>query len=52
MSGEVANLQKLLSNASAQRDFELQRELVKRVCAYMTMGIDVSPLFPSMIMVK
>jgi len=49
-TGEVANLQNLLAKATAQRDLPLQKELVKKVCQYMTAGVDVSPLFTSMIM--
>jgi vesicle coat complex subunit len=50
-SGDIAELKKLFVHAVSQRNTTLQRELVKRVCAYMTLGIDVSPLFSDMIMV-
>ena len=50
--GEVNELLQWLQEASLERDMEKQREVIKRVIAYMTIGIDVSRLFPDMIMVK
>jgi vesicle coat complex subunit len=50
-TGDIAELKKLFVHAVSQRNTTLQRDLVKRVCAYMTLGIDVSPLFSDMIMV-
>ena len=48
--GEVNELKASLRNPSLDRDPEKKREVVKRVIAYMTLGIDVSKLFSEMIM--
>jgi AP-4 complex subunit beta-1 len=48
--GEVEELMMLLRDASMERDQRKQREVIKRVVAYMTLGIDVSALFSQMIM--
>jgi len=48
--GEVAELKASLRNPAVERDPEKRREVVKRVIAYMTLGIDVSRLFTEMIM--
>lgn len=50
--GEVNELLQWLQEASLERNTEKQREAVKRVIAYMTIGIDVSRLFPEMMMVS
>jgi len=49
--GEVNELKTSLRNPAIDRDPEKKREVVKRVIAYMTLGIDVSKLFSEMIMV-
>ena len=48
--GEVNELKASLRNPSIDRDPEKKRDVVKRVIAYMTLGIDVSKLFSEMIM--
>ena len=48
--GEVAELKAALRNPAVERDKPKKRDLVKRVIAYMTLGIDVSKLFSEMIM--
>jgi len=48
--GEVNELKVALRNPAIDRDPEKKREVVKRVIAYMTLGIDVSKLFSEMIM--
>ena len=50
--GEVNELKASLRNPAIERDAEKKREVVKRVIAYMTLGIDVSKLFSEMIMVR
>lgn len=50
--GEVNELQQLLRNLKVQRDPVRKREVVKKVIAYMTLGIDVSRLFGDMVMVR
>ena len=50
--GEVNELKTSLRNPSIDRDPEKKREVIKRVIAYMTLGIDVSKLFSEMIMVR
>ena len=50
--GEVNELKASLRNPSIDRDPEKKREVIKRVIAYMTLGIDVSKLFSEMIMVR
>ena len=50
--GEVNELKTQLRNPSLARDPEKHREIIKRVIAYMTLGIDVSKLFSEMIMVR
>jgi len=49
--GEVNELKTSLRNPALERDPEKKREVIKRVIAYMTLGIDVSKLFSEMIMV-
>ena len=48
--GEVNELKTSLRNPSLDRDPDKKREVIKRVIAYMTLGIDVSKLFSEMIM--
>uniref|UniRef100_A0A6U3AKM9 Beta-adaptin appendage C-terminal subdomain domain-containing protein n=2 Tax=Lotharella globosa TaxID=91324 RepID=A0A6U3AKM9_9EUKA len=48
--GEVNELRGLLRNPKVMRDQNRQREVTKKVIAYMTLGIDVSKLFSEMIM--
>ena len=48
--GEVNELKASLRNPAIERDPAKKRDLVKRVIAYMTLGIDVSKLFSEMIM--
>ena len=50
--GEVAELKQLLKNMNVERDVKRKREIIKKVIAYMTLGIEVSKLFTEMIMVK
>ena len=48
--GEVNELRGLLTNAAIMRDAKKKREVIKKVIGYMTHGIDVSSLFPNMVM--
>eukprot|EP00944_MAST-04C_sp_MAST-4C-sp1_P014501 g14501.t1 len=48
--GEVAELQRLLQNIQVLRDKVKLREVIKKVLAYLTLGIDVSRLFSEMVM--
>eukprot|EP00927_Polykrikos_kofoidii_P026604 TRINITY_DN2365_c0_g2_i1.p1 TRINITY_DN2365_c0_g2~~TRINITY_DN2365_c0_g2_i1.p1 ORF type:complete len:839 (+),score=169.68 TRINITY_DN2365_c0_g2_i1:145-2661(+) len=48
--GEVYELRQLLRSAAQDRDQQKKRDAIKKVIAYMTLGIDVSPLFSEMIM--
>ena len=48
--GEVNELKALLRNVSVERDQKRKREVIKKVIAYMTLGIDVSRLFSEMVM--
>lgn len=50
--GEVNELKTSLRNPAIDRDPEKKREVIKRVIAYMTLGIDVSKLFSEMVMVS
>ncbi|CAN0328703.1 unnamed protein product, partial [Laminaria digitata] len=40
----------LLRTVSVDRDPKKKREVIKKVIAYMTLGIDVSRLFPEMML--
>jgi vesicle coat complex subunit len=40
----------LLKNINVERDIIRKRDIIKKVIAYMTLGIDVSGLFTEMIM--
>jgi AP-4 complex subunit beta-1 len=48
--GEVNELKQLLKNINVERDMNRKRDIIKKVIAYMTLGIDVSRLFADMIM--
>ncbi|KAH8073748.1 hypothetical protein JL720_10818 [Aureococcus anophagefferens] len=48
--GEVNELKTLLRNVGVERDPERKRDVIKKVIAYMTLGIDVSRLFTEMVM--
>lgn len=50
--GEVAELMNLLKNPSIDRDISKKKDIIKRVIAYMTLGVDVSKLFYEMVKVK
>ncbi len=49
--GEVAELMTLLRNPNVERDINKKKDIVKRVIAYMTLGVDVSKLFHDMVKV-
>lgn len=48
--GEVNEIRLLLRNPKIIKDAHKQREVIKKVIAYMTLGIDVSKVFSEMIM--
>lgn len=48
--GEVNDLKALLRNQTVERDPRRKREVIKKVIAYMTLGIDVSSLFGEVVM--
>ncbi len=48
--GEVNELKNLLKNINVERDAKRKRDIIKKVIACMTLGIDVSRLFTEMIM--
>lgn len=50
--GEVNELKALLKNINVERDVQKKRDVIKKVIAYMTLGIDVSRLFTDMVMVS
>ena len=50
--GEVNELRALLQNPDVQKDPQRKRDVLKRVIAYQTLGIDVSRLFPEMMLVR
>lgn len=50
--GEVGEIRALLRNPALDRDPQRKREVLKKVIAYMTMGIDMSRLFSDMILVR
>jgi len=50
--GEVNELKTLLKNFNIEKDIKRKRDIIKKVIAYMTLGIDVSRLFTEMIMVQ
>ena len=47
--GEVNELRLLLRAVSLERDQTKKRDVIKKVIAYMTLGIDVSRLYPEMV---
>lgn len=48
--GEISELRNLLRNFSTERDPMRKRDIMKKVIAYMTLGIDVSRLFTEMML--
>lgn len=48
--GEVNELRNLLRNFGTERDQQRKRDIIKKVIAYMTLGIDVSRLFTEMML--
>mmetsp|Transcript_7655 Transcript_7655/g.11522 ORF Transcript_7655/g.11522 Transcript_7655/m.11522 type:complete len:834 (-) Transcript_7655:328-2829(-) len=48
--GEVNELKTLLRDPAVERDPKRKRDVIKKVIAYMTLGIDVSRLFTEMVM--
>ncbi|CAD8088753.1 unnamed protein product [Paramecium sonneborni] len=48
--GEVNELKILVKNNLSEKDDKKKREVIKKVIAYMTLGIDVSKIFPEMCM--
>ena len=48
--GEVNELRNLLRNFATERDQQKKRDIIKKVIAYMTLGIDVSRLFTEMML--
>lgn len=48
--GEVNELRNLLRNFAVERDPQRKRDIIKKVIAYMTLGIDVSRLFTEMML--
>eukprot|EP00551_Chaetoceros_affinis_P006759 CAMPEP_0203673600 /NCGR_PEP_ID=MMETSP0090-20130426/13165_1 /ASSEMBLY_ACC=CAM_ASM_001088 /TAXON_ID=426623 /ORGANISM="Chaetoceros affinis, Strain CCMP159" /LENGTH=837 /DNA_ID=CAMNT_0050539295 /DNA_START=360 /DNA_END=2873 /DNA_ORIENTATION=+ len=49
--GEVNELRRLLREFSTEKNTSRRREIIKKVIAYMTLGIDVSRLFSEMMLV-
>jgi AP-4 complex subunit beta-1 len=47
--GEVNELRQLLRAVSIEKDINKKRDVIKKVIAYMTLGIDVSRLYPEMV---
>lgn len=47
--GEVNELRMLLRAVSLEKDQTKKRDVIKKVIAYMTLGIDVSRLYPEMV---
>ena len=48
--GEIPELKNLLRDSSVDKDPKMKRAVMERVVGYMTLGIDMSPLFSEMIM--
>ena len=46
---EVVELLNLLTNPNTDRDLVKKKDVIKRVIAYMTLGVDVSKLFYEMV---
>lgn len=49
---EVNDLLESIQKATIEKDEAKLRNLIKRVVSYMTLGIDVSDLFPEMVKVR
>lgn len=49
--GEVNELRTQLSAAATEKDPQKLRAVLQKVISYMTLGIDMSPLFKEMVMV-
>lgn len=47
--GEVAEIMNLLKNPNIDKDPKKKKDIIKRVIAYMTLGVDVSKLFHEMV---
>lgn len=47
--GEVNELKQLLAKIEIEKDINKRRDVIKKVIAYMTLGIDVSALFAEMV---
>lgn len=50
--GEVNELRQLLKNIMDEQDNKKRREVIKKVIAYMTLGVDVSKLFTDMVRIS
>lgn len=50
--GEVNELRTLLKGIINERDIKKRREVIKKVIAYMTLGVDVSKLFTDMVLIS
>lgn len=48
--GEINELRNLLRGFSTERHPQKKRDIIKKVLAYMTLGIDVSRLFTEMML--
>ena len=48
--GEINELRNLLRGFATERDQQRRRDIIKKVLAYMTLGIDVSRLFTEMML--
>lgn len=48
--GEINELRNLLRGFATERDPQRKRDIIKKVIAYMTLGIDVSRLFTEMML--
>lgn len=48
--GEISELRNLLRGFAMERDPNRKRDIIKKVIAYMTLGIDVSRLFTEMML--
>ena len=46
--GEVNELKNLLNNPTIDKDMNKKKDVIKRVIAYMTLGVDFSKLFTEM----
>ena len=47
--GEVNELKQLLRSIYIDKDPQKKKDVIKKVIAYMTLGIDVSRLYPEMV---